>query len=250
MRHADDVRESGEVVSKRMGDQLYETLPSDWADRRSSDRTDPDLRAHHDAIFTFARAAELHDEDTGNHIQRIRLIVDCLARRMGASDAEGIGYDAMLHDVGKLMIPPEVLRKPGALTTEERLIMQTHTVNGERILSRRPTMERAARIARSHHECWDGTGYPDGIGGEAIPVEARLTAVADVLDALVASRCYKQAWSYRDAFNEVLELAGTKLDPAVVAALRACDAAGELDGVFSPSAYVDETGGSVREDIA
>ena len=211
-------------------------------DRRSRPRSDVTQRAHHDAIYTLARAAELHDEDTGNHVIRIRLIVERLARWMGFSEPEAaaLGHDAMLHDVGKLTTPQDVLKKPGALTDEERIVMEAHTVQGERLLSRRPTMSRAARIARNHHECWDGSGYPDGRRGEDIPLEARITAVADVLDALVADRCYKKSWSYREAVEEVCALSGTKLDPQIIEALRRCDAAGELDDIFRPSAYWKE----------
>jgi putative two-component system response regulator len=215
-------------------------------DRRSGPRTDPTQRAHHDAIYTLARAAELHDEDTGNHVVRIRLIVERLAGQMGfaCTDAEALGYDAMLHDVGKLTTPHDVLKKPGKLTDDERGVMESHTSLGERLLSSRPSMQRAARIARSHHECWDGSGYPDALRGEAIPLEARITAAADVLDALVADRCYKESWSYRQALEEVCALAGTKLDPDVVAALRRCDEQGNLRDIFRPAAYADDPAGS------
>ena len=222
-------------------------------DRRANARTDPAQRTHHDAIYTLARAAELHDEDTGNHVVRIRLIVERLAGQMGfaPADAETLGYDAMLHDVGKLTTPHDVLKKPGRLTDEERGVMESHTIQGERLLSSRPSMRRAARIARSHHECWDGSGYPDALRGDEIPLEARITAAADVLDALVADRCYKESWSYRQALDEVCTLAGTKLDPGVIAALRRCDAAGELRDIFRPSAYcggTDEPGEVVGEE--
>jgi putative two-component system response regulator len=93
-------------------------------------------------------------------------------------------------------------------------------------------MDRAARIARSHHEHWDGSGYPDGLAGEAIPLEARITAAADILDALIATRCYKQSWTYDAALQEVLALAGTHLDPGVVQALRLADAQGALRPIF------------------
>jgi HD-GYP domain-containing protein (c-di-GMP phosphodiesterase class II) len=104
----------------------------------------------------------------------------------------------------------------------------------------RPSMQRAARIAHAHHECWDGSGYPQGLAGEAIPLEARITAAADVLDALVADRCYKESWSYHQALEEVCSLAGTKLDPAVIEALRRCDADDALGAIFRPSAYLAE----------
>ncbi len=207
------------------------------SDRRGAPRGDVSTRAHHDAIYTLARAAELHDEDTGDHVVRIRLIVEQIAKKLGLEDAVELGYDAMLHDVGKLTVPVEVLRKPGALTEKERAAMQAHTIHGERVLSARPSMRRAAGIARSHHECWDGSGYPDGLTGGEIPLEARITAAADVLDALVADRCYKESWSYREALQEVCDLAGTKLDPGIVEALKECDQEGSLRDIFRPSAY-------------
>jgi len=208
-------------------------------DRRTAPRDDPAERAHHDAIFALARAAELHDADTGNHVIRIRLIVQRIAEHLGMSDARALAYDAMLHDVGKLTIPDDVLKKPGRLTDKQRRSMESHTVRGQRLLSRRPSMSRAACIARSHHECWDGSGYPDGLHREQIPIEARITAAADILDALVADRCYKESWTYRDALRQVCTLAGTKLDPAVVDALKRCDADGSLHDIFRPAAYLD-----------
>ena len=214
-----------------------------FADRRAEARIDPAKRAHHDAIFTLARAAELHDEDTGDHVIRIRHIVERIALHMGfdADDAEALGYDAMLHDVGKLMVAHDVLQKPGELTDRQRRAMQAHTAAGRRLLSSRQSMHRAARIAHAHHECWDGSGYPRGLAGAAIPLEARITAAADVLDALVAERCYKESWSYRQALEEVCSLSGTKLDPGVIEALRRCDADGALRAIFRPSAYRAES---------
>ena len=203
-------------------------------ERRARSRDDDARRAHQDAIFALARVSEVHDEDTGAHVLRIRLIVQQVALRLGlaAEHAEELGYDAMLHDVGKLRVPAGVLKKPDAFTDDERAIMRQHTVRGERMLAGLSTMQRAARIARSHHEHWDGTGYPDGLVGEASPIEARITAAADVLDALIATRCYKQSWSYADAMHEVLALSGTHLDPKVVDAVKQCNAEGALCGIF------------------
>lgn len=209
-------------------------LSASEAERRGRPRSDAARAAHHDAIYTLARASESHDEDTGAHILRIRRIVEEIALQLdfAAQDAADLGFDSMLHDVGKLRIPEEILKKPGALTAEERSLMESHTMRGERLLADRPTMRRAARIARSHHEAWDGSGYPDHLAGQDIPLEARITAAADVLDALIAERCYKQAWPYEDAMREVIGLAGTKLDPAVVEALKRCNAHGNLCAIF------------------
>lgn len=199
-------------------------------DRRATERTDPDRTAHHDAIYEFARASEVHDGDTGRHVLRIRAIVEAIALEMGFDprDAEALGYDAMLHDVGKLHIPRALLAKPDRLSDDERRVVESHTVLGERVLAGRPGMARAARIARSHHEHWSGGGYPDGLAGDAIPPEARITAAADMLDALLADRSYKAAWSYERAIEEVVASGGRQLDPTVIDALRAADRRGSL----------------------
>ncbi|MHC5023795.1 MAG: HD-GYP domain-containing protein [Planctomycetota bacterium] len=206
------------------------TRPREPDDRRGQPRSDPDRRLHHDALYAFARAAEHHDADTGRHVLRIRDLVVLIALELGfdADDADAIGHDAMLHDVGKLEIPAEILAKPGPLSDDERRIMEQHTICGERLLAAPASMRRAARIARHHHECWDGSGYPDGLAGEAIPLEARITTAADLLDALLAERAYKPAWTWSDALAKVQSLAGTRLDPQVVEALLAIDAAGRL----------------------
>lgn len=203
-------------------------------DRRERDRVDPHDKAHRDAIYSLARVSEVHDQDTGDHVLRIRAIVEQIALRMGFSpaDATSLGEDAILHDVGKLRVPIDVLKKPEGFTDHERSVMRTHTIRGERMLGGLEGMQRAARIARCHHERWDGTGYPDRMKGEEIPLEARITAAADVLDALIATRCYKQSWTYADAVREVIALAGTHLDPAVVEAIKQCNAEGSLCTIF------------------
>jgi putative two-component system response regulator len=208
--------------------------PRSTDDRREQPRSDRARRLHHDALYAFARAAEHHDADTGRHVLRIRDLVMIIALELGfdADDADALAHDAMLHDVGKLEIPAEILTKPGPLTDAERLVMERHTICGERLLESPASMARAARIARHHHECWDGSGYPDGIAGEAIPLEARITAAADLLDALLAERAYKPAWSWDDALAQVRSLAGTRLDPRVVEAILAADTDGRLRPVL------------------
>lgn len=205
-----------------------------FVDRREIARDDPARSAHHDAIYAFARASEVHDGDTGRHVLRIRSIVEAIALALGftAEDAEDVGYDAMLHDVGKLRVPADVLAKPDRLSEAERTVVESHTLHGEQMIADRPSMRRAARIARSHHEHWDGSGYPDGLAGEAIPLEARITAAADLLDALVSDRSYKPAWSYERAMAEVVGRSGVQLDPSVVEAIRRADGDASLRRVF------------------
>src|SRR5439155_9416466 len=124
-----------------------------------------------------------------------------LAQELGcsAAEAEQMGYSAILHDVGKIHVPDDILRKPAALDEDEWRIMRAHTVAGERILSRASFFDIARSITRSHHEDWDGAGYPDGLSGTQIPLAARLVRVADVFDALTTIRPYKHAWPVAEA---------------------------------------------------
>lgn len=204
-------------------------------DRRQQQRSDSERSAFLDVVYMLARASEAHDEDTGAHVLRIREIVERIALEMAIDplDAEMLGFDAMLHDVGKLMIPQSILSKPGQLDDDERLQMESHTTLGAKMLADRPSMFRAGRIARWHHERWDGKGYPDGLMGLEIPIEARITAVADVFDALIAERSYKACWSVEEAVAEVSRLAGTHLDPTAAAALNAVFERGELADVLA-----------------
>src|SRR3954451_1068099 len=150
-----------------------------------------------EAVMALARAAEAKDHSTGDHVVRVGDLAASLALRTGMSptEAEDVGFAAMLHDVGKLHLPDSILQKPGALTAEEWEIVKQHTIWGERILGSSAGFELARRIARWHHENFDGTGYPDQLRGASIPLAARIVRVADVFDALASARPYKEAWS-------------------------------------------------------
>lgn len=173
-------------------------------------------------VSTLMRAAEHRDSDTGDHIARVSAYVGLIAEAMGMSPAEHrhLALAATMHDVGKIAVPDAILLKPGALTPEERREMEAHAERGRRILggSASPVMRLAAEIAGSHHERWDGAGYPYGLKGEAIPLAGRIVAVADVFDALTTERPYKQAWSPERARQHLIENAGAHFDPAVVSA--------------------------------
>ena len=186
--------------------------------------------ANMDAIYMLAVAAEAKDRDTGAHVLRVQRYVHALATACGLceSDADEIGYSAILHDVGKLHVPDHILQKPGPLTDDERRAMEEHTIAGERILSRAPFFRRARLIARSHHEHFDGTGYPDRLAGQAIPIEARIVHVADVFDALTHDRVYKEAWDPTDAVEMIRAGAGTQFDPDVANCLVKLHLTGEL----------------------
>ena len=158
------------------------------------------------AIALLARAAEAYDEGTGNHTQRVNEYSHLLARLADLPErfqAE-IRYAAQLHDVGKLAIAAPVLRKQSLLDPDEREAMNSHPEFGYQILAGVPRLEMATEIALAHHEKWDGTGYPKGLAGEAIPLSARIVAIADVYDALRFERPYKRAYGHEEAVETLL----------------------------------------------
>ncbi|MFZ5549598.1 MAG: HD-GYP domain-containing protein [Pseudomonadota bacterium] len=177
-------------------------------------------RAHHDALLRLSRAAEYRDDDTGVHIVRIGYLAWAVALKLGQSK----GYAALLrqaapmHDIGKIGIADAVLKKPGKLTPEERLVMNQHPEIGAGILgqSRIPLFQLAAEVALAHHERWDGGGYPKGLSGEAIPLGGRIVAVVDVFDALTMDRCYRPAFSDEVALRMLADERGKAFDPAIV----------------------------------
>ncbi|MEI8259137.1 MAG: HD domain-containing phosphohydrolase, partial [Deltaproteobacteria bacterium] len=190
--------------------------------RRVLARTAALEAAHHEILERLARAAEFRDDDTGEHTQRVGRVCEELASRYGMNGREVdlIGRAAPLHDVGKIAIPDGVLLKPGKLTPDEFVVIKTHAAIGAKLLggSDIPLLVTARTIAHFHHENWDGSGYPTGLKAEGIPLPARITAVADVFDALTHDRPYKKAWPIDKAIAEIELLAGSKFDPAVVRA--------------------------------
>lgn len=181
-------------------------------------------RSHLETIYRMALVAEYRDqEDTGRHLRRMSRFSGILAQGMGLSfaEAEEIRYAAPLHDIGKVAIPDSILRKPAKLTTEEFDEMKKHTVYGAKMLANAESrlLRIAAKVAIGHHEWWDGTGYPYGLKGEAISLEARIVTVADVFDALSSKRVYKGEWTVTDALKYIQERAGKQFDPKVVTVL-------------------------------
>jgi putative two-component system response regulator len=164
-----------------------------------------------------ANAAELHDDSTSKHIYRVGRMSALIAKEIGLDENTQFMLDlsARLHDTGKLFVPDAILLKPGKLTDSERSIMQTHTTSGAEYLRKTglPMIEVAAEIALCHHERFDGKGYPAGLKGSAIPISARIAALADVFDALTHERPYKSAWSIPEALAEIRSLRGTHFDP-------------------------------------
>ena len=192
-----------------------------------ADRTRDLEQSRLEMLERLALAAEYRDDDTQMHAWRIGRICALLALELdlSADEAQLIGRAAPLHDLGKIGIADAILLKPGKLTDQEFAAIKTHALIGAEILagSHSPLLRLAEQIALTHHERWDGRGYPAGLRGEQIPLPGRIVAVADVFDALTHERPYKQAWSLSAAVNEILEQAGRQFDPRVVAAFAMLD---------------------------
>jgi putative nucleotidyltransferase with HDIG domain len=178
-----------------------------------------------DALHRLALVAEYRDDNTADHTERVAELAAQLAKRLGLPDRTVwlIRHAAPLHDLGKIAVPDSILLKPGRLTDEEYEVVKTHAVLGARVLAGADSevLQTAERIARHHHERWDGTGYPDALAGEDIPIEARLVHVADVFDVLVHERPYKDSWTVEAAVEEIRGGAGTQFAPAAVTAFEA-----------------------------
>jgi putative two-component system response regulator len=178
-----------------------------------------------ETIIRLSWAAEYKDEDTGEHALRMSYYSAAIARQLGFSEPEvaALLRAAPMHDIGKIGVPDHVLLKPGPLDPDEWEIMKQHTTIGARILagSVSDTIKLASVVALSHHENWDGTGYPQGLRREEIPLVARIVAVADTFDAVVSKRPYKQACSFDTALAVLRDRRGTRLDPQVVDAFMA-----------------------------
>jgi PAS domain S-box-containing protein len=224
VRHADGSRRIVEARGTNLlDDPAVQAIVINARDVTDRVRAEEKAReAELEVLARLAAAGEARDDDTGQHTRR----VGELAARIGAAlglpldELELIRLAAPLHDVGKIGIPDAILRKPGRLTPEEFAIMQTHTLIGAAMLADGATrhMRMAETIARSHHERWDGMGYPDGLAGEAIPIAARIVAVADVYDALTHARPYRGAWRRDRVIIRLRRKTGTHFDPQVVEA--------------------------------
>ncbi len=177
-------------------------------------------QAQYDTIQSLAEISEAKSGETGKHIQRVSEYTVVLGKALGIDEnqLQILKTASMLHDVGKLMIPNEILEKTGKLTPEEFEIIKTHTNYGLNLLknSKGPIMQFAKIIAYEHHEKWDGTGYPQGLKRHHIHVYAQIVSVADVFDALTSKRCYKEAWPIEKARQEIISLKGSSFSPEVV----------------------------------
>ncbi|MGB2694251.1 MAG: HD domain-containing phosphohydrolase [Dehalococcoidia bacterium] len=192
-------------------------------------------RAHAETVMMLAASAEAHDDTTGRHLQRVRTIAEAMARELGYDDARAteLGLACVLHDIGKIRVPEPVLTSSSKLTDDEWRIMRQHTVWGAEFLSGRPGFELAETIARSHHERWDGTGYPLGIAGDNIPEAATITAVADSFDAMTNDRPYRAGIPVADAVREIIACSGKQFSPRAADALVRLFEAGTLSSTAS-----------------
>ncbi|KGK59349.1 chemotaxis protein CheY [Xanthomonas cannabis pv. phaseoli] len=179
---------------------------------------------YRDAIHLLGTAGQGQDVDTGAHIWRMAVYARVLAEAAGWSpqQAQVLQDAAPLHDAGKIAVPGSILHKPDVLDEHERSVVRQHPQAGHDLLrhGRGPVFQLAADIALHHHECWDGSGYPQGLAGEAIPEAARIVAVADVFDALCGRRAYKAPWTVEDAMRKIESMAGKQLEPRLVQHFR------------------------------
>jgi response regulator RpfG family c-di-GMP phosphodiesterase len=205
-----DLRASQKAVAAR----------TEWLSSEVEKATREILARERETLFCLGRAAEYRDPETGAHILRMAHYSRLIAAHLGLSEDEQqlILSAAPMHDIGKLGTPDNILLKPGRLTPEEFEIMKQHAVIGYRILkdSSSRVLQAGAEIAHTHHEKFDGSGYPGGLRGEAIPLHGRIVAVADVFDALTSERPYKKAWELGRALDFLREGSGTHFDPRCV----------------------------------
>lgn len=193
-------------------------------EQRVEERTERLRHSQIEMLERLGQAAEYRDDDTGQHTQRVGEMAGKIAAAMDlpSEQVELIRRAAPLHDVGKIGISEKILLKPGGLSTEEFEVIKTHTTIGARLLGGGDSdfLRAAERIALSHHERWDGGGYPHGLREETIPLEARIVAIADVFDAISHDRPYKKASPAAEAMTEIASQAGTQFDPTAVAAFK------------------------------
>jgi response regulator RpfG family c-di-GMP phosphodiesterase len=179
--------------------------------------------AYRETVVALARALETKNSGTGAHSERVRRYANELTKAVDSSMLEqpGLEYGFILHDVGKIGIPDKVLMKPGPLTEAERRLIESHTVLGEQMVGEAALLRgEGARVVRSHHERWDGSGYPDRLSNDDIPIGARIFSIADALDAMTSDRPYRPAGSWDDAAAEIVRRAGTQFDPELVDVFR------------------------------
>jgi putative nucleotidyltransferase with HDIG domain len=203
----------------------YETYLEELVQQRAAElelALDSLEKSYRTTLKALAAALEARDHETHGHSERVVNFSLRLGRelRLDKSEMRSLEFGALLHDIGKIGVPDAVLRKPAGLTADEWTKMREHPTHGQQILRGIDFLEGAARVVGQHHEKWDGTGYPAGLRGEEIDLNARIFAVADAFDAITSDRVYRGGRSYEVAVAELEEFAGRQFDPKVVAAFR------------------------------
>jgi putative nucleotidyltransferase with HDIG domain len=233
------------VLSKRAAEESERQLERYAADlretfKRERVRAQELQRSYTATVSALSNAVEARDAYTGQHAERVAAYGTEIARAVGirVSEHPGLEFGFLLHDIGKVAIPDAILYKPDVLTAEERALMEQHPLIGAAIVGRVGFLSGAVDVVRSHHERWDGHGYPDGLAGEEIPLTARAFAVADVLDALTTDRPYRPASTFAFAREMITAESGTQFDPRVVGAFNSIE-----DGLFERIAAEMEAGG-------
>jgi HD-GYP domain-containing protein (c-di-GMP phosphodiesterase class II) len=204
---------------ERYAADLRETFKEERA------RTQELTRSYKATVRALSNAVEARDAYTGKHAERVAAYGMEIARSLGLArpEAPEIEFGFLLHDIGKLAMPDAILYKPGPLTEEERALMDRHPALGADIVAGIEFLGEAAQVVRSHHERWDGSGYPDGLAGEEIPLAARVFAVADVLDALTSDRPYRPRSPIAQAREMIVQGSGSHFDPQVIQAFNEID---------------------------
>lgn len=200
---------------------------NEYLDEEVNRRTNELLKSQIEILERLGLASEYRDEITGRHIQRMSIFCRLLGELVGLTQEINNNFSlaSTMHDLGKIGIPDTILHKPGKLTHEEYETMKTHTTIGAGLLggSKSRILQTAEIIALTHHEKWDGTGYPRGLKGEDIPLVGRISCIADVFDALVSDRPYKEGWPFEKAMEEILNCAGSHFDPKLVKLFKALE---------------------------
>jgi len=223
LREALSAREREAAENERQLERYAADLRDTFKQERA--RAQELQRSYTATVSALSNAVEARDAYTGKHAERVAAYGMEIARTVGLPLAEmpELEFGFLLHDIGKVAIPDAILYKPEALTDEERALMQQHPLIGAEIVGRVGFLSGAVEVVRSHHERWDGAGYPDGLAGEDIPLAARVFAVADVLDALTTDRPYRPASTLEVAREMITVESGSQFDPRVVNAFNSLD---------------------------
>ena len=222
--HPDSVRRMLGVLARMLVEEKELVIRDNWMlERRVRERTQDLRNSQLEIVHRLGQVAESRDPETGRHITRMSRVCAHLAKTIGMApaDCETLLHAAPMHDIGKVAVPDSILHKAGPLDDDERDRMRLHPTVGAEILSgsRSPIVQMAEEIALTHHERWDGSGYPRGLRGTEIPLVGRICAVGDVFDALISARSYKRAWSIDHALEELQRQSGKLFDPELVEAL-------------------------------